>query len=125
MQQAVRACLSASADLTAIIPADQIWDRSQLPEADRCIMIGEGQTVFDIYHSTVHLDLHVWVQETGLVTSKQAANAIIGALDSYDWRQVAGWSISDPRVINTRYLRDPHGIYSHGIVQFRAFMVEQ
>jgi hypothetical protein len=126
LQKAIRARLLASADLMALVPADNVLDSTGRPERMPAVIIGEGQTVYKRFSSTTHATLHVWVQEPGLTTSKQIASAIVTALriDA----QIDGvlrldnFICHDLRVTQTRFMRDPHGSYSHGIVAVAGIM---
>src|SRR5258708_1493081 len=80
LQPVIRARLLASADLMALVPADNILDVTGRPERMPAVIIGEGQTVFSRFMSTAHLTIHIWFQEPGLVTAKSAASAIVQAL---------------------------------------------
>jgi hypothetical protein len=126
LQKAIRARLLASADLTALVPADNVLDSTGRPERMPAVGIGEGQTVYRRFSSTTHATLHVWVQEPGLTTSKQIASTIVAAL-KVD-AQIEGVLILDNfvchdlQVTQTRFLRDPHGSYSHGIVTVAGIM---
>jgi Protein of unknown function (DUF3168) len=120
LQKAIRARLVASADLMALIPADNVLDSTGRPELMPCVGIGDGQTVYRRFDSTTYATLHVWMQEPGLSGSKAAAAAIVTALrvDA----QIDGVLILDNfichdlRVSGTQFLRDPHGSFSHGVV---------
>lgn len=126
LQKAIRARLLASADLMALVPADNVLDSTGRPELMPAVGIGEGQTVFKRFGSTTHATLHIWDQEPGLTTSKQIASAIVAALriDA----QIEGVLILDNfichdlQVTQTRFMRDPHGSYSHGIVTVAGIM---
>jgi hypothetical protein len=126
LQKAIRARLLASADLIALVPADNVLDSSGRPEIMPMVGIGEGQTVYRRFDSTTHATVHVWVQEPGLITSKQIASAIVAAL-TVD-AQIDGvltldnFVCLDLRVTQTRFMRDPHGSYSHGIVTVAGIM---
>src|SRR5258708_40112903 len=80
LQKAIRARLLASADLMALVPADNVLDVTGRPERVPCINIGEGQTVYRRFDSTSYATLHVWAQEPGLVTAKAIVSAIVPAL---------------------------------------------
>lgn len=127
LQKAIRARLIASSGVTAIVPANAIIDRSGAPELERSIMIGDGQTVFAdryrTFHSSAYADLHIWVKEPGLVTAKHIGGAIIDAVDSQRF-SIDGMFVSGMVVTGSRYMRDPHGEYSHGIVSIRAYVKE-
>jgi hypothetical protein len=126
LQKGIRARLLASADLIALVPADNVLDSTGRPELMPAVGIGEGQTVYKRFSSTTHATLHVWVQEPGLTTSKQIASAIVAAL-KVD-AQIEGVLILDNfvcldlQVTQTRFLRDPHGSYSHGVVSVAGIM---
>jgi hypothetical protein len=126
LQKAIRARLLASADLMALVPGDNIMDSAGRPERFPGINLGEGQTVYRRFDSTTHATLHIWVQETGLVTSKAIASAIVGALvvDA----QIQGVLILDNfichdlRVTQTQFLRDPHDSLSHCVVSVAGIL---
>jgi hypothetical protein len=126
LQKGIRARLLASADLLALVPADNVLDSTGRPERLPGVNIGEGQTLYKRFSSTTHATLHIWVQEPGLTTSKQIASVIVAAvrIDA----QIEGVLIlenfvcHDLRVTQTRFLRDPHGSYSHGIVTVAGIM---
>src|SRR5665647_2865321 len=120
LQKGIRARLLASADLMALVPADNVLDSTGRPELMPAVGIGEGQTIFKRFYSTTHATLHVWMQEPGLTGSKAIASAIVAAL-TID-AQINGvlrldnFICLDLRVTQTRFMRDVHGSYSHGVV---------
>lgn len=126
LQKAIRARLIASQELTALVDPDAIIDANGRPERIPCVQIGEGQTIFRRWDSTTHAALHVWFQEPGLARCKQAVGAIVEALrvDA----QVSGalaldhFTCHDLMVTQTRFMRDPHGSYSHGVVTVAGIM---
>ena len=126
LQKAIRARLLASGDLMALVPADNVLDVTGRPERVPCVNIGEGQTVYRRFDSTTYATLHVWVQEPGLITAKAIVGAIVPALriDA----QITGvlalddFICHDLAVTQTRYMRDPHGSYSHGVVTVAGIM---
>jgi hypothetical protein len=126
LQKAIRARLLARPDLIALVPSDNIMDSNGRPERMPGINIGEGQTVYRRFDSTVHTTLHVWAQEAGLADSKAIASVLVDALrvDA----QIDGvlsldnFICHDLRVTGTQFLRDPHGSYSHGIVTVAGIM---
>ena len=126
LQKAIRIRLLANSDLMALVPADHVLDSNGRPELVPCINIGEGQTVYQRFHSTTYATLHVWVQEPGLTVAKAIVGAIVPALrvDA----QITGvltldnFICHDLAVTQTRFMRDPHGSYSHGVVTLAAIM---
>jgi Protein of unknown function (DUF3168) len=120
LQKAIRARLLASADLMALVPADNVLDSTGRPELMPAVGIGEGWTVYRRFGSTTYATLHIWMQEPGLAGSKAIASAIVAAV-KVD-AQIEGVLILDNfichdlQVTQTRFLRDPHGSFSHGVV---------
>ena len=110
----------------ALVPADNVLDATGRPERMPCVNIGEGQSVYRRFDSTTYATLHVWFQEPGLTQAKAAVSAIVQALrvDA----QISGVLVLDNfvchdlMVTQTRFLRDPHGSYSHGIVTLAGIM---
>lgn len=126
LQKAIGSLLLDSEDVLLLVPADHILDVTGRPEKDPAIVIGEGQTVFGRFSSTAYADLHVWVKENGLERSKLIVDAVIDAI-SIDAQidgvlRLDGFVCHDLSVERTRYLRDPHGPFSHAIVSVAAIM---
>ncbi|MGY4332786.1 hypothetical protein ACVWWG_007203 [Bradyrhizobium sp. LB7.2] len=126
LQKAIRARLIASQELMAMVDPDAIIDANGRPERMPCVQIGEGQTVFRRWDSTTQATLHVWFQEPGIIHCKQAGGAIIEALrvDAQVSRTLVldNFTCLDLMVTQTRFMRDPHGSYSHGVVTVAAIM---
>lgn len=126
VQKALHALLTASATVTALIPASNIVDRSARPEVFPCCIIGDGTTVnesrsFPRRHYCVISDLHIWTKEGGFQGAKTAAGAVIGALGNCllpldDCRCV------DSQVARTRFMRDPVGDFAHVVVTLEALV---
>ncbi|WP_024587624.1 DUF3168 domain-containing protein [Aliihoeflea sp. 2WW] len=127
MQVALRTRLVASSAVTSIVPATMIVDRNASPALDNGIVIGEGQTLPDDglarNRHEVFADLHIWRKESGLVGSKQIAGAIRQALNDGPLT-VAGYHVVDLRIASTRFMRDPNGTHSHGVLSLVARLVE-
>lgn len=120
IQKVIYDRLTDDDDLLALV-SDAIFDRSGRPERFPCVVIGEGQTVFHDFHAGVHADLHVWAEEPGLVIAKRIGSAIIAALEDCPW-QAEGLCVHDMSVKATRYLRDPSGKFSHGVLSYVAIV---
>ncbi|CDZ53370.1 DUF3168 domain-containing protein [Neorhizobium galegae] len=127
LQKAIRVRLVAATAVTSLVPAANIVDRNGLPAVFPCILIGESQTVpgGDIARARhdVFVDLHIWQKETGLAFSKQVAGAIRDALKDANWT-ATGLHVADLYVTSSRFLRDPNGIHSHGVISLTANVVE-
>ncbi|MBD8650814.1 DUF3168 domain-containing protein [Rhizobium sp. CFBP 13726] len=112
--------MRARSALTSIVPALNIFDRNERPESFPCVIIGEAQVVGDeadcLISSEVYLTLHLWTKETGFVACKSIAGEVRRAL-----YQLAGTQDGFRLSFNfddAKYLRDPSGELSHGVVTF-------
>ncbi len=128
LQKAIRDRLISASAMTALVPAEAILDRHARPEVFPSIIVGEGQALYarlhDSYFDRVFADLHVWLAEEGTTGAKQVAGVIRdalrdGPLTAQDHR------VSDLTVTAARFLRDPDGEHSHGIVSIQAIMLER
>lgn len=126
IQKVIRSRLLASPELMALVSGDNILDATGRPERIPCVNIGQGQTVFRRFDATSYADLHIWNQELGLTGCKAIASAMIAALlvdaQVNGTLRLDNFICHDMRVTGTRYLRDPHGSYSHGIVTTAAIV---
>lgn len=90
-------------------------------------MIGEAMTGPDDdmarNRHMIVADVHVWRKEPGLVGSKQVVGAIRAALSDGPL-SVTGFHVADLRIASSRFLRDPGGLHSHGILSLEARLVE-
>ena len=127
LQKAIRARLVAASAVTTLVPVANIVDRNGTPATFPSIIIGEGQTLpgGDIARTRhdVALDLHIWQRETGLAFAKQVASAIRDALQDANW-SATGLHVADLHVVSSRFLRDPNGTSSHGIISLSAIVLE-
>ncbi|WP_314945905.1 DUF3168 domain-containing protein [Bradyrhizobium cosmicum] len=126
LQKAIRTRLIASPELMALVQAEHVMDANGRPEIMPAVYIGEGQTIFRRWDTTTHATLHVWFQEPGLVQCKEAVSAIVAALrvdaQAAGVLPIDGFTVHDMQITQTRYMRDPHGSYSHGIVTVAAIV---
>jgi hypothetical protein len=126
IQKALRGRLTASAAVTALVPAEAIFDRSGRPERFPCIIIGEATslyaTPYESYHDGVTADLHVWAEEIGLTRAKEIAGAVRAALRG-NWN-VDGFRCAYATVTGARFMRDPGGQHSHAVISVSALVQE-
>lgn len=127
LQKALRARLAGTGALTALVPANAIFDRATRPEAPRCIILGEGYSDFaqpwETFHDHAYADLHVWCVEEGLTVAKSIVGAIRDALRN-DPLAVEGFDCRDLQIASSRYLRDPDGLHAHAVVSIVATLLE-
>lgn len=129
LQKAIRQRLSGAAGVIALVPAANILDRNSRPAPDPSIVIGEGQSTegdhLDRTDQRLFLDLHVWKKEPSLAGVKAIAGAIRKAIHSANIVPVENdVHVGDCRVTSMRYLRDPDGETSHGVVTVEALISE-
>lgn len=121
VQKAIRSRLLSSAGVIMLIPAVNILDRNSRPNPDPSIIIGEGQSVDEgdsISRNMVRifLDLHIWKREVSTQGAKAVAGAVRASINGGRLALDAGFHCVDCRVSTMRFLRDPDGETSHGIV---------
>ncbi len=127
-QKAIRAALVADAGVIALVPAASILDRNARPNPTPSIIIGEDQELDEdrIARNVVRVfsTVHVWQREAGLTDAKRIAGAIRLAVRAIRMETVDGWFIGDSYVSSTRFLRDPDGETSHGVVTIETMLTE-
>lgn len=128
VQKAIRTRLVNSPDIIVSVPASSILDVNQRPAPMPSIIIGEGQTLegnrIDRRDQRVVLDLHVWKREPGMRGVKEIAGAIRAAVQSARLASIDGYHFADCRISSVRFLRDPDGETSHGIVTVETLVCE-
>jgi hypothetical protein len=127
LQIALRGLLTADAVVTALIPAGSIFDRSARPEAFPCIILGEATEVPADHvvqrYTRVVSTVHVWQREAGLTGVKEIAGAIRKAVNG-TYPVLDGGRCLDLRFTGARFMRDPDGVTSHGVMTFEAVVEE-
>lgn len=136
LQKALRTRLIGTPAIVALVPAANIVDRHQLPVLDPSIVLGEDQEVdpevqtVGRHYVRVFSTLHVWKREPGFAGVKQIAGAVRRAIETTHHVPLdsADYQAADCRIEEVRFLRDPDGETSHGIVTidtiiFKAWMV--
>lgn len=132
VQKALRARLVATAAVTALVPAANILDRNQRPAPDPSIILGEDQVIesgITLKRDFVRVvsTLHLWKKEPSTAGVKAISGAIrraLGRITRLDLAD-ADFACSDCRITSTRFLRDPDGETSHGIVVIESLVQER
>lgn len=129
VQKAIRARLTGAAAVIALVPAASILDRNARPAPDPSIILGEDQVVdpgisIDRSVVRVHSTIHIWKTEPSLAGVKEIAGVIWRAIRAYRLTLDAGLECADCRINDTRFLRDPDGETSHGIVTVETLVRE-
>lgn len=128
-QKAIRARLIATSAVTALVPANHILDVNQRPAPDPSIIMGDSQQVDEgtslkRRHSRIFHSLHIWKREPSLEGVKIIAGEIREAIHAGRLAMPSGLACADLLVSSTRFLRDPDGETSHGIVVVEALITE-
>lgn len=126
-QHWARSTLAASMAVTALVPKAHIIDANGRPEVFPCIRLGEDQElpadeVVGRY-KRLFATIHLWSREPGLAGVKTIAAAVERALRRKTFT-AKGWRCIDTRLDSNRFLRDPDGMTSHGIVVIQATLEE-
>jgi len=112
------------ADVTAI--AGRVLDRVPANVTFPYIEIGDFQTVDDGAQChdgvEVFVTLHIWSRAIGQVETKTIADAVRGSLHEAALSLGAAWQFIEIAHQDTRYLKDPDGVTSHGVCIFRALI---
>lgn len=129
LQKAIRLRLINTAAVTLLVPAANILDRNERPAPSPSIILGEDQEVDDDFVTLkrdvirVYSTLHIWKAEPSTTGVKAIAGAIrkaIGRVRRLDLDP--DFICADCRVDGVRYLRDPGGEMSHGVLTINSLV---
>lgn len=127
VQIALRARFITTSAVTALVPAASILDRNERPVPDPSIILGEDQTVDE--GQSLHRDryrvystIHLWKKEPSLAGVKAIAWAIREAVRPGRLELGTGFHCADCFVASHRFLRDPDGVTSHGVVTIETLV---
>lgn len=120
VQKAIRARLAATPAVTALVAAGRIVD-DHTDKAVPRIVLGDSQALdpgtstaralTEVFHT-----IHVWTREPSTEGAKIIAGAIRAAIHAGRLDLGAGFHAADGRVSSMRFLRDPDGEHTHGVV---------
>jgi hypothetical protein len=132
VQKALRARFIATAAVTALVPAANILDHNQRPAPSPSIILGEDQVVDQAItiqrdYIRVFSTLHIFKKETSLVGVKAISGAIRRAVGRVTRLDLADpdFVCSDCHVESTRFLRDPDGETSHGVMVIECLIQQR
>ena len=115
IQRAMRARLIAAPAVTALVPAERIFDGRWRTEQLPCIIIGEGSVLYS------YLDVHVWAREEGFELAKEITGAIRTALKQAPWT-AEGHIVHGITVSKARFIRGKDAENAHAIISVDAIM---
>ena len=128
VQKAIRARLIGASAVTALVPATSILDRHARPAPDPSIILGEDQTVQGegLARDMVRVfsTLHLWKREPSLEGVKAIAGTIRTAIHAGRLDLETGFQCGDCFVSSSRFMRDPDGETSHGVVTVETMVSE-
>ncbi|KEP68525.1 hypothetical protein DL1_11400 [Thioclava dalianensis] len=128
VQKAMRARLVANTAVTTLVPATSILDRNETPNPRPSIIMGETQEVdagtsLKRTHTRIYHTLHIWTREVSLAGVKTIAGAIRQSMRSR-LALAAPYHCGDLKISTTRFMRDPDGESSHGVVTVEVLVSE-
>lgn len=116
--------LKLRAEVAAI--GGRVFDEVPANVAFPYVELGEFQTVDDgaqcLDAVEIFATLHVWSRGRGQVEAKQIGGAVRGAIHEAELALGADWQFLEIAHQDTRYLKDPDGRTSHGVLTFRALV---
>ncbi|OJH45838.1 DUF3168 domain-containing protein [Paracoccus sp. SM22M-07] len=129
VQKAIRERLVGNQRVIDLVPATHILDTNQRPAPMPSIILGESQSVDEgtsikRTHWRIYHTLHLWVREPSLERVKALAGAIRAELRLGRLALPEGLHCTDLQVAGMRFLRDPEGEHSHGVVTLEILLSE-
>lgn len=129
VQKALRARFTSTAALMALVPASNVLDTNQRPAPTPSIIMGESQDVDEgtslkRSHTRVYHTLHVWTREASLTGCKAICGEIRRSIGFGRLVLADPYHCADVMVQSMRYLRDPDGEHSHGVVTVEVLVSE-
>lgn len=132
VQIALRQRFISTSAVIALVPASNILDRNQRPAPDPSIILGEDQVVdtgltIARDYVRVYSTIHIWKKEVSLSGVKLIAGAIRRALGRVTRLDIADTDFvcSDCKIDSARFLRDPDGETSHGIMVINCLVQQR
>lgn len=120
LQTAIVALLANAADVVSLV-GDHVYDDVPKAREFPCVSFGPATVLpelaeaIDAADTTLQLD--VWAREPGFVMAKRVGRAVVAALHDASTDTGAG-AVQSFLLESARYVRDPDGITSHGILTF-------
>lgn len=129
VQKAIRARLIGDPAVLALVPLTHVLDTNQRPAPMPSIILGESQSVDEgtslkRAHTRIYHTLHLWAREPSLERAKIIGAAVVSALRMARLALPEGLHCADLRVASQRFLRDPDGEHSHGVVTLEILVTE-
>ncbi|KIX18486.1 DUF3168 domain-containing protein [Paracoccus sp. 228] len=129
VQKALRARLIGQSAVSELVPAAHILDTNQRPTPKPSIILGESQSVDEgtsIHRTRTRIfhTLHIWAREASLERAKAIGGAVRAAIATGRLELPQGLHCADLLVTSQRYMRDPDGEHSHGVLTVEILVTE-
>ncbi|TNH41277.1 DUF3168 domain-containing protein [Paracoccus haeundaensis] len=129
VQTALRARLVSHLAVTSLVPASNILDTNQRPAPRPSIILGESQAVDEgtslrRSHTRIYHTLHVWTREPSLEGAKAIGASIRSAIRMGRLTLPQGLHCADLLFASQRFMRDPDGEHSHGVITVEILVSE-
>lgn len=128
VQRAIRARLVSEPAVIARVPAANIVDTGDT-RLRPAIILGESQSVDEgtslkRAHTRIYHTLHLWARESSTESVKATGAAVARAIRTGRLILPEGLHCADMRVSGQRFLRDPDGEHSHGVLTLNILVTE-
>lgn len=118
---AIQGAIVAALNVATAVAGGRIYDSAPAEPSFPYVTVGEGDTVGDdnscFDSSEVNIAVHVWSRAVGFPEAKGIA-ALVRARCKAEFT-ISGFKVVNAEFVTTRYLRDPDGLTSHAVVEFR------
>lgn len=118
---AIQGAILAALKVAPAVAEGRIYDQVPGKPTFPYVTIGGGDTVGDdnscFDASEVNVSVHVWSRAVGFPECKTLAALIRPRLKTEF--TLTGFTVSSAEYVTTRYFRDPDGLTSHAVVEFR------
>lgn len=120
IQAAITALLLADTELTALV-VDRVYDKIPNVPAFPYITIGEAQMLPELGECTdaaeTRVTIHTWTRFKAFGSDKRLGKIIIQLLHDGELT-ISNGNVQSMLLESARYLRDPDGLTSHGVLTF-------
>lgn len=118
---AIQAAIVAALKTATAVAGGRVYDSVPAEPTFPYVTVGDGDTVGDdnscFESSEVNIPVHIWSRAVGFPEAKAIA-ALVRARCKVEFT-ISGFKVVNAEYVTARYLRDPDGLTSHAVVEFR------
>ncbi|EJW12735.1 gene transfer agent-like protein [Rhodovulum sp. PH10] len=118
---ALQGAIVAALKATPAVAGGRVLDDVPLEAEFPHLQVGEGETVGDdtecLVSSEVTMQVHVWSRAVGFPEARRIAGEVRARCTTAF--ALEGFTVVLAEHLQTRFLRDPDGLTSHAVVEFR------